>query len=126
MATKSSGTVEQTPSRYKRMTATGPSGKKVRSLNNGDAVARALFGMSRKDVNSVLRSNGMGKWAKDSDKMNAGQHRMVAGNKLRHLVRTGNEVVVGPYRIKALDQKHPTAEEALGTNAPAAKRKKRA
>lgn len=108
------------------MTAQRPDGRKVRSLNNGDSVSRALFGLDRDGVNKVLRANGMGAWVKTSAKLNHGQHRMVAGNKLRSLVRGGTVAQVGPFFLKTLEQRSPTAEDAFAANVGTPKRKRKA
>lgn len=119
-----SGIVDRKHYQYQRSKSVTKDGTSVRTLNNGDAVARALTGMSRPAINRVLQDLGEMKWVRSSGKLNVGQHRMIAGNKIRAKVRKGVSVSIGGFVVKSLEQKDPTTEQAAEANhAPAKKRK---
>lgn len=83
----------------------------VKSTSNGDAVAIGLAGMTRAQMEKVIKANSFGEWLKEDKTMrlNPGQFRMIAGNKLRAKVRRGEPITIGQITVKKLDQKAKSA-----------------
>lgn len=97
-------TIVKNPERYGRTRVLTAEGKVRHSATNGDAVAQAMFGMSRDDLVTAATVNGLEtRMLKHNDKPN-GQFRMNLGNMLRAMVRKGNAVKIGKHRVEKLDQ----------------------
>lgn len=95
---------------YARTKFIGPDGKARYSAGNGDAVAKALLGVTGAKFDKVVRDAGLKDLAaKHSDK-NPGQFRMVIGNALRAIIRKGGSVVIGDNTITSLGQAIKQAE----------------
>lgn len=102
------------PSRYQKDRVLTPEGKVRHSATNGDAVAKAMFGMSRQQMEECAEANGItDRMAKHADTPN-GRYRMNLGNILRGLVRNGKEPKIGKHTISSLSQ-----EIAVDNYAPA-------
>ena len=88
---------------YDRVRFKDSEGKVRHSASNGDAVAKAMLGLTADQIQEAIRVNGL------ADKLgsykNAGLLRMAVGNALRALVRKGQSVTVGAHVIKKLDQR---------------------
>jgi len=83
----------------------GADGRMKASRTNGDAVARAMLGMSPQQVEEVIAQNGLSdKLGRHIGVRTPGQLRMLAGNALRHMLKQGSSIVIGDNTIKRLDQ----------------------
>lgn len=94
---------------YEKTRTTGSDGKVRTVTSNGDAVALAMAGMLRPDLEKVVKANGLtDKMAKHTDK-NEGMYRMNLGNMLRARVRNLKDedkpVVIGKHEIRSLYQR---------------------
>lgn len=124
--------IDRSKYKYDPISYTDPkTGKKRRSLGNGDAVARAMLGLSADDLVTVCKANGLDELAAKKDAINPGQFRMMVGNALRGLVRKGTAVNVGDHEITSLSQKialpeAPAAEEQDEVEKPKRQRSKKA
>lgn len=94
--------------KYKRIRVRDKNTGKVRySANNGDAVARAMFGMDKGQMVRVMNENGLtGRLGHHSAK-NAGHFRMVLGQALRSIIARGEQIHIAGRRIAALSQQVP-------------------
>lgn len=92
------------PSRYQRDRVLTEDGKVRHSATNGDAVAKAMFGMSRQRMEECAETNGVAdRMAKHAAAPN-GRYRMNLGNILRGLVRNGKAPKIGEHTITDLKQ----------------------
>lgn len=96
--------------KYGRTKVRDKAGKVRHSATNGDAVAKAMMGLTVPQVVDVMNANGLQRFAAYATEKNPGQFRMTIGNSLRGMVRKGTAVTIGPHRIEKLDQNIPVSE----------------
>lgn len=113
---------------YKATRVADPKTGKVRNrVSNGDAVARAMLGITFEQLPKTAKANGLEELvSKHKDSVNPGQFRMIIGNALRAKVKRGEEVTIGDVLVKKLDQREPVVKDApkVERAAPAPKAKK--
>lgn len=92
---------------YEKAKFKGADGKTHTTTSNGDALAKAMAGLSVADLNKAVKANGLSeKYPSGVEGFgNQGLARMSIGNSLRALVKNGTPVTVGEHTIKKLDQK---------------------
>ena len=77
--------------------------KTVRSRGNGDAIAKAMAGLTPAQVKKAMSSNGLGKkLGHHYGKLNNGRFRMVVGNSLRAMVHNGTPVTINGITVSKL------------------------
>lgn len=96
--------IVKNPNRYQRDRVLTAEGKVRHSATNGDAVAKAMFGMDRAQMEQCVVDNGLTERMKKHDGTPNGRYRMNLGNILRGLVRTGKSPVIGKHTVTSLDQ----------------------
>jgi hypothetical protein len=75
-------------------------------VNNGDAVALAMMGLSHDQAVEVMTDNGLAdKLSKHLGALNPGHFRMLLGASLRGLIKNGNTVKIGEHKVSSLTQK---------------------
>lgn len=98
------GVVDNKKYKYERIKLRGPNNEVAYSASSADAVARALFRLSKEDLVKVLQANGMDHVVHHADTMNPGHFQMVVGQSLRAILNKGSPVVIGPHTVSSLDQ----------------------
>lgn len=120
---KAEGAVINTADRdYKKMKVRNKEGVLLHTVNNGDAVAKAMLLHTSKGgtLEEIVNANKLqDKWA-NLKGGNAGTWRMSLGVMLRAMVKRGEPVKIGSIKVEKLTQKVEVPLEA------ATKRKKAA
>lgn len=102
------GTVIDTSDRdYKKMKVRATDGKLLHTVNNGDAVAKAMLIYTSKggDIGELAKANGLGEKFAAITGGNAGTWRMSLGVMLRAKVKRGEPVKIGSIKVEKLNQK---------------------
>lgn len=119
--------IDRSKYEYERTKFVGKDGKVRTSVGKGDAVARAMLGMSEDDLLKCAKANKLSdKIIGHHGNVNPGQFRMFVGNALRAKVKRGEPVTIGKHTIEKLDQKVDIAEPAAEAKEAPAKAEKKA
>lgn len=78
---------------YKTSDVKTASGKR-KSIDNDDALSKAMRGMDRKAIGKVLSMNGLGDRVEKHVHLNDGMFRMVSGQALRAMIKRGEPVKI--------------------------------
>ena len=71
------------------------------TIHNGDALARAMAGLTQADFKKIARDNGvLDRFEGWTESLNPGQVRLNLGNVLRGMARRGEEVTIQGKRVK--------------------------
>lgn len=111
--------VDTTKYKYDRVKVRGPDGVARYTAGTKDAIAKSLFGISKKNLLEIAKSNGL-KLDAHYKARNDGHFRMIVGQALRSVIHKGGKVTIGDVVIVQLDQKvswpKGFAEEKKGTH----------
>lgn len=71
------------------------------TIHNGDALAKAMAGLTQADFKKIARDNGvLDRFEGWAESLNPGQVRLNLGNVLRGMARRGEEVTIQGKRVK--------------------------
>lgn len=87
---------------YEAVTREVEGGKKRKSYDNADNVAKALRNKTDAEVEKIAKDNELGDKFKSLSHLNPGMRRMSIGNTLRGIIRKGGKVKVDNKNVASL------------------------
>ena len=113
--------------KYDRIKVRGPDGVARYTAGNKDAIAKAMFGMTKDQIRAVATENKLD-LAVHFEKRNMGHLRMIVGQALRSIIAKKGTVLVNGHAITKLAQKatwpEGFKEEPKGTTKNPIRKKK--
>lgn len=90
--------------KYDRIKVRGPDGVARYTAGNKDAIAKAMFGMTKEQIRTVATENNLD-LAVHFEKRNMGHLRMIVGQALRNIIAKKGTVLIDGHKITKLNQK---------------------